>query len=98
MREDILEHDIEEYLVRRVKAVGGWPLKFVSPGTRGVPDRLLIFPGRVIFVEVKRPGKTSRKLQRAVQGKLIEYGQEVSTVATHVEVDLLLQAAGRSVR
>jgi len=94
LREDILEHDIEEYLVRRVKAVGGWPLKFVSPGTRGVPDRLLIFPGKVIFVEVKRPGKDNQKLQRVVQGKLIAYRQEVAKVATHDEVDLLIQTVG----
>ena len=90
----MLERDVESYLVRRAKAAGGWPLKFVSPGTRGVPDRLLIFPGKVIFVEVKRPGEKSRKLQEAVQDTLIEYRQEVATVSTYDEVDLLLQAAG----
>lgn len=94
MREDVRERDVEGYLVRRVKAAGGWPLKFVSPGTRGVPDRLLIFPGKVMFIEVKRPGQKSRKLQELVQDKLIEYRQEVATVTTYGEVDALLQAAG----
>jgi hypothetical protein len=52
----------------------------------------------VIFVEVKRPGKTSRKLQRAVQGKLIEYGQDVFTVSTHDDVGVLLQLARKGTR
>ena len=39
-------------------------MKFVSPGTSGVPDRLILLPGkRLAFVEVKAPGETMRPLQ-----------------------------------
>ena len=53
----ILEKDIEQALVRRVKALGGMCEKFTSPGRRSVPDRIVTLPnGRIIFVELKRPG------------------------------------------
>lgn len=54
MRESV----IEAYLVRRIKELGGMADKFVSPGKRSVPDRLVTLPGgRIVFVELKAPGK-----------------------------------------
>ena len=48
------ESQIERRLVEGVKRLGGMCLKFVSPGTLGVPDRIIITAkGRVIFVELK---------------------------------------------
>ena len=53
----MLEKQIEQALVRRVKELGGTCEKFVSPGQRSVPDRLVTLPGgRIIFVEIKAPG------------------------------------------
>ena len=40
------EKNLERMLVRTVKQSGGIALKFVSPGMAGVPDRLVLFPGR----------------------------------------------------
>lgn len=54
----MLERDIENALVRRVKSLGGTCEKFTSPARRSVPDRLITFPDNVIiFVEVKNEGK-----------------------------------------
>lgn len=51
-----LERDVEQALVRRVKALGGLCEKFTSPGRRSVPDRIITMPGgRIVFVELKRP-------------------------------------------
>lgn len=59
------EKSIEAKLVAAVKAVGGICWKFTSPGTSGVPDRIVLIPfGRIGFVEVKAPGETPRPLQR----------------------------------
>ena len=58
------EKDIEQKLIREVKSRGGLCLKWVSPGFDGVPDRIVLLPGRRIgFVEVKAPGEKPRPLQ-----------------------------------
>lgn len=52
------ESTVERVLQKSIKQQGGWCLKFVSPGTDGVPDRICILPGGVVaFVETKAPGK-----------------------------------------
>ncbi|MDN8759846.1 VRR-NUC domain-containing protein, partial [Staphylococcus aureus] len=50
------ESKIESYLVREVKKLNGLCLKWVSPGIRGVPDRIIIMPkGKTYYVEMKQP-------------------------------------------
>ena len=52
-----LEKEIEQKLKTLVEGkLKGKCLKWVCPGWRGVPDRILLLPGgRVYFVEMKRP-------------------------------------------
>lgn len=58
------EKQIEQKLVKAVRAAGGVCPKLVSPGTGGMPDRMVLLPkGRIGFVEVKAPGETPRPLQ-----------------------------------
>lgn len=58
------EKNVEQQLVRAVKAMGGFSPKLVSPGTDGMPDRLVLFPGgKLAFVEMKAPGMQMRPLQ-----------------------------------
>lgn len=58
------ERDIEQKLVKAVKTAGGICPKLVSPGTDGMPDRIMLLPeGRIGFAEVKAPGKNPRPLQ-----------------------------------
>ncbi len=60
----MLESTIERKLVQAARKRGGLALKFVSPGTDGLPDRIVLLPhGRLAFVELKAPGKTPRPLQ-----------------------------------
>lgn len=60
------EKSIEQKLVKAVKSTGGLCLKFVSPGTSGVPDRIILIAlGKIAFVEVKAPGEKPRPLQVA---------------------------------
>jgi len=60
----MLEKHIERALCERVKKLGGLCEKFVSPGRRSVPDRIVTLPGgKVVFVEVKAPGKKPTELQ-----------------------------------
>lgn len=60
MREKV----IEKKLVTEVKKRGGICPKWVAPGFDGVPDRIVLLPGRKFgFVEVKAPGEKPRPLQ-----------------------------------
>lgn len=52
--ERMLEKEIEKILVKEVKRLGGRAYKWVSPGTDGVPDRIVLLPGGIIwFAELK---------------------------------------------
>ena len=58
------EKQIEQKLVKAVKAKGGLAPKFVSPGFDGVPDRIVLLPrGRIAFIELKAKGRKMRPLQ-----------------------------------
>ena len=58
------EKQIEQKLVKAVRAAGGVCPKWVSPGMDGMPDRMVLLPsGRIGFVEVKAPGETPHPLQ-----------------------------------
>ena len=58
------EKMIESRLVQEVQSRGGLCWKFTSPGTDGVPDRIVLMPGgKIAFVEVKAPGENPRPLQ-----------------------------------
>lgn len=75
------ERDIEKFLVQEIKKMGGKAFKFVSPGTRGVPDRLICLPGGITcFVELKRPGGKPRPVQRFCLLYLYHKGHRVAVV------------------
>lgn len=89
------ESTIEAYLRDQVKELGGKAYKFVSPGNDGVPDRLVCLPGgRVVFVELKAPGKTPTPLQRARHKELRKLGFVVfGRVDSKLNVDITLGLA-----
>ena len=71
MREKVIERE----LVRAVKAVGGMCPKLISPGTDGMPDRMVLLPeARIGFVEVKASGQKPRPLQERRHTQLRELG------------------------
>lgn len=95
------EDSVENYLVRRCRELGGKALKFVSPGWRGVPDRLCIFGwapearGPVsFFVELKAPGGRLEPWQERCHKKLRYYGQRVYVCWTREQVNEVLKVEG----
>lgn len=72
------ERDIESYLVREVKKLGGRAYKWVSPGNDGVPDRIVIMPNKPpVFVELKTRDGQMTDLQRVQLKRLLSLGQDV---------------------
>ena len=75
------EKTIEKKLVQAVKNEGGMCPMLVSPGTDGMPDRMVLLPeARIGFVEVKAPGAKPRPLQERRHEQLRELGFQVSVL------------------
>ena len=82
------ESAVEKYLRQRVEELGGTCEKFVSPGKRGVPDRIVTMPGGVIeFVETKAPTGRVRAEQSRDHAQRRALGVLVAVVSTKEEVD-----------
>lgn len=61
----MLEKDIEREATTEARKRGWLSYKFSSPAHRGVPDRVYIKDGRVVFIEFKTPrGRVSRLQER----------------------------------
>lgn len=74
----MLEREIEKKLVDGVRKLGGRAYKFVSPGNDGVPDRIVVLPGRVPkFIELKTETGRLSSLQNVQIKKLKDLGQDV---------------------
>ncbi|MBR0288969.1 MAG: VRR-NUC domain-containing protein [Selenomonadaceae bacterium] len=72
------EKRIERHLVEGVRREGGLCFKFVSPGTAGVPDRLIILPdGRVVFAELKTETGRLSKIQEYTINELKKRNADV---------------------
>lgn len=92
-----LEKSIENVLRQAVEAEGGVCLKWTCPGHRGVPDRMILFPGGIIaFVELKRPGAKVKAggLQEWWREKLASFGFRCLEVSTVKQVQQLVFQLG----
>ena len=68
----MLEKTVERHLVEGVKKLGGLCYKFTSPGTQGVPDRIIITAqGRIIFVELKTDKGILSKIQKYIISQML---------------------------
>ena len=84
------ERDIESYLVKRVMAMGGEVRKVRFIGRRGAPDRLVMIPGRTVWVELKAPGKVAAPHQEREHQRMRGMGQCVEVIDSLAGVEELL--------
>jgi hypothetical protein len=90
-----LEKQIEAYLVKRVRELGGIAYKFVSPSNRGVADRLVVLPGGVVwFVEVKTQGGRLAPLQKLFIEDMQRLEQNVTVLWSKEDVDAWIESIG----
>ncbi|MER2552592.1 MAG: hypothetical protein ABTQ28_04925 [Thauera sp.] len=85
------ESDIEDYLVRRAKALGGEVRKVRWIGRCGAPDRVVFLPGsRLYWVELKHSGGKAEPHQAREHARMRSMGQTVLVVDSLAAVDALL--------
>lgn len=87
---------IEDYLGGLCEKYDILYYKFNSDSQAGVPDRMLIFDGHIIFVELKRPIKYKsqgpRDLQKAVFKIMRDHGAVVLVIDTKSKCDKLIDS------
>lgn len=90
----MLEKQIEAYLVKRVKDVGGRAYKFTSPAHRGVADRVVCLPnGSTWFVEVKTEGGRLSELQKVFAADMQRMQQRYVCLWNKEQIDGWLDEA-----
>ena len=95
----MLESQIERYFCKEIKKLGGWALKFTPSGTRGWPDRLVLFPGgRAVFAELKAPGEKPSPLQRKRARELWGLGFGAIFIDSYQGVDTFIELWSREVK
>lgn len=87
------EKAIEQKLKAAVDGMGGIAPKFMSPGMDGMPDRIILLPGRhVAFAEVKAPGRHLRPLQVRRKRQLESLGFRVYVIDHPEQIGGVLDA------
>lgn len=81
------EGRVESFLVKTAAAHGCLCPKFTSPGTNGMPDRIVIGHGKTFFIEVKAPGEKPRADQRLRIKELQAHGAYAVWMDTCGQVD-----------
>ncbi len=84
-------------MVEAVRCSGGLAFKWVSPGTAGVMDRLVLLPipeehqaivnRYVRLVELKAPGKKPSPLQARMANKIHRLGYQIAIVDSREKAD-----------
>ena len=86
------ETAVEKRLKTKVERMGGQAWKWVSPGARGVPDRIIFLPGgRTVFIELKAPGKKPDPIQEYRIRQLRDLGQRVEVLDSLEAVDRFIE-------
>lgn len=84
------ERDIEDYLCRRVRAMGGEVRKVKWLGRNGAPDRRVMLPGRPFWAELKATGKEPTKAQAREHGRMRAAGERVEVIDSLKRIDEVL--------
>lgn len=75
------EKVLEAKLTSTIKKLGGWSIKLLAIHLNGIPDRLCLLPGGVIFfAEIKTTKKTPKKIQGVIHRKLQALGFKVFVI------------------
>lgn len=85
------EQKVEDALVQAVRARGGLCEKF-APIRAGVPDRVVVYAGRVHLVELKAPEGKLRPAQYVFHERALHRGVRVVVLRSVPEVHKWVQS------
>ena len=90
------EAHVERYLCKSCENEGGFCMKMDAGRYIGVPDRLVVLPGYIALVELKRPrGGQFSVTQKWWTNRLTAWGIAYHIVRTLADVDALILAHRR---
>lgn len=91
------ESTIEDYLVERVRVLGGEVRKVKWIGRNGAPDRLVMMPDRTVWIELKAEGLAAffphtphERQQHREHERMRTMGQRVVVVDSYQGIDEVL--------
>lgn len=79
-QKEIGKQGVEAAFVKAIRFNGGKAFKFTSEQNRGVTDRIVILPGQMWFVEIKREGGKLTLLQKDFKAYIKSMGLNHFTV------------------
>ena len=86
------EAKLEAKFRKKITQKGGLSMKFVSPGRRGVTDRLVVVPfGLVIFTEIKNGNKELDPLQEIFRKDVVSRGQPHEVIRFEEDIDNFIE-------
>ena len=74
------EAHIERTVTQWAKELGVLSIKLNVRGQRGIPDRLFMLDGKVLFIEFKKPGAVPTRIQRWAINNLQAHGFDAAVV------------------
>lgn len=86
------ESPIERHLCKLIAKAGGRAYKWVSPGNKGVPDRLVFLHGAVFLIETKATNGRLSTMQKVQQRMLAKQGQYVNVLSSKEAVSEWVEA------
>lgn len=91
------EKTLERKLRASLKLKGGWGLKLLASHIKGLPDRLCLLPGGVVFfAEIKTTKKKPDKIQRFIHDKLMNLGFKVYTIDNSNDIKEIIENEKRN--
>ena len=85
------ENEVEQRLVDTAHQAGFECFKFIS-GESGVPDRILVGAGQVVFIELKAPGQKLRDQQKRMISRLHDQCVTALVIDDPADAELVVQA------
>lgn len=87
------ESTLEKRLSSEIKKLGGWSLKMLSNHISGLPDRVVLLPGGLIFfAEIKTTKEKPRKIQRVIHAKLRRMGFRVEVIDNSKQITDIIKS------